>query len=339
MAEKEQFSMIETAVEVLCEAPLHRETEFDIITYGIRRMGGCGMAGLASAASSATGTIYHPIDVYTIAYLRGWCDISGAITPYNLWRTALAMGLHVAAFRDYGEPWPDWQSWCEEQLSAGNPIVVETARGQALVDLISGSGENANNLQYHYYAKLGRNRGGASSLVNYTLPAGWWCADGDNFAGGNNYLNGFNAKNILQYYEDYRVANAQLCAGIALVGRQATKMAWTKQSDGRGLDSQGHTCGEGFMTELSSSGDAAHDGLLGETYFPDGKESFLPLSNGQVYTYDGAVHTGQGAWVSVKLWDLLQEKALVPVVQPLSPGQAADLVAMAAIRQALKANS
>ena len=332
--------------EILCAAPLIRGTEFFLNDQRVRLFGTCGQRGLASVASSALGTDVNPLGIYDSMLNHGWCDVGGASTIGGLLNQAKVMNLPVAAFQGYGEPWNGWYAWCKAQVSAGNPTLVETANGQALIDAISAAGENAQNLQYHFFALLGYFSGGFSSRAQRTLPEGFWCADGDNFAGGNNNANNFNAANVLQFYSISRLSAARLCAALAIKGKAIT-MAWTKLSDGRGLDDKGHNCGSGFMTQLLAAGEASVDGLMSETYLPD-KTSFLPLANGNVYTYDGAVHTNQGAEVSVKLYGLyeaaLKQATSAPVVPasapapaPISQADQLAIEALAAIKAALAA--
>ena len=234
--------------EILCAAPLIRGSEFVKNDQGVRLFGTCGQRALASAASSVLDTNVSTLGIYDSMRNHGWCDVGGASTIGGLLNQARQMNCTVAAFQQYGEPWTDWLPWLGSQINAGNPVVLEVAVGQALVDRVSGQGENAQNLQYHYIAILGMD------------DQGFWAADGCNFAGGNNNQNSFNAANVLQYYTDSVLNAARPCAALALKGR-AIKMAWTQQPNGTGKDDQGHECGNGFIKELLATGDAAHDGL------------------------------------------------------------------------------
>ncbi|MGO8949733.1 MAG: hypothetical protein ACLQUY_19185, partial [Ktedonobacterales bacterium] len=45
--------------------------------------------------------------------------------------------------------------------------------------------------------------------MNRSLPAGWWCSDGDNFVKGN----------VLQFYPDSVILSARPCAALAVYAR------------------------------------------------------------------------------------------------------------------------
>jgi hypothetical protein len=305
--------------EILCPGIVDRGTEF-VVAYDpitqttTRRFGTCGPRALASVLSNALGTHILCADVYTS--MRGasptpLCDPTGATTIGDLQVEASRYtGAVIAAVQPYGEPWSGWASFFQAHAGV-DPFLFETANGQALVDLISGLGENATNLQYHFLAVLGRNTGGWSPLAQRTLPPGYWCADGDNFAGGNNVGTGFNAANVLQFYPDTVVAAARPCGAIALKGAKAT-MAWQQQPDGTGKDDQGHVCGQGDMTYLIAHGLAASDGLMGEQFYT-ATDSFLPLANGRIVTAHrvGGQWTvdEQGAQALVAVWEQLEAEA------------------------------
>lgn len=333
--------------EIMCHSPLIRGSEFVLNDQGVRLFGTCGQRALASASASVVGHQVSTLGIYDQMRARGWADPGGASTIGDLRNEAQLMGIPIASFVQYNEPWNSWQSWLSAQImgSTPNPCTIELAYGQALFDTISQRGENAVGLRYHFIAVLGRNTGGWSPLAGRNLPAGWWCADGDSFAGNNDNAHGFNADNVLQYYTDAVMAAARPCGGLALKGR-AVKVAWTKQADGTGKDAQGHTCGAGMMATLESLINQEDDGLLSETYYT-ATESFLPLSSGHVYSWDGKqVSTDRSAQVLVNVWDQLQaaQKALKgasplpPTPNPtptLTAQQTADLKVMADLRAAL----
>jgi hypothetical protein len=102
-------------------------------------------------------------------------------------------------------PETEWRTFCTRHVGK-EAIVLEVARGQLLVDSISGRGENARNLRYHFIVLLGWHPGGHCARVNHQLPPGWWCSDGDNFARGN----------VLQFYPDCVLLAAVPCAALAI---------------------------------------------------------------------------------------------------------------------------
>ena len=313
--------------EIMCAAPLVRGSEFFLNDQGQRLFGTCGQRALASAASSVLGTNVSPLGIYDSMRTHGWADPSGACTIGGLDSQALQMNLPVADLEGYGEPWSGWLGWLSAQINVGNPVVLEVANGQALVDSVSGEGENAQNLQYHFIAVLGMD------------DHGFWCADGCSFAGGNNNQNGFNAANVLQYYTDAVMGAARPCAALALRGR-AIKMAWTLQSNGRGLDDQGHDCGPGMIKFLQSDNLMQTDGLMSETYFTP-SESFLPMTDGQILTWTGSeVVLDQGAQVLTNVWGQLEaarKATSTPAPAPVPEADPTATALVAAIKAALAA--
>jgi hypothetical protein len=211
-------------------------------------------------------------------------------------------------------PWQNWPLFFDEYAGV-EPFVAQVVNGQALVDAISGQGENANNLRSHFIAVLGRHTGGHSAHAGRDLPAGYWVADGDNYAGGNNRTTGFAAANVLQFYPDSVMAAADPRGALVVEG--AVKMAWVKQSDGTGKDAAGHEVGVGVMNAIEGAGYAGADGLLGETYY-SGDDSFTPLNNGAVLHYNKQSNAVRldGAGVAVALWDALQAEKNKPAPEP-----------------------
>lgn len=213
----------------MCASPLDRGTEFEVlddpVTHTVvRRFGTCGPRASASALSSALGKDVTLQQVYSYMREQSLCDESGASTSSeNLHACVTGFGAEVAedaGFHDISTG--GWTSWLEFfRAHAGiDPIHFETSDGQALVDSITGLGENATNLQYHFPSVLGYHVGGVSDhAAGRTLPEGFWVADGDNFAGGNSNSNGFRALNILQFYTVDVLSAAKLVAGFALKGR------------------------------------------------------------------------------------------------------------------------
>lgn len=311
--------------ETLCAGLLHRETEFATVpAYGnIRVFGACGPCGLASAASASLGSIVHTADVYTLMRQHGLLsDPSGASTIGALQTAATLLKLPIAAYCAYGEPWDDWQAFFTAHAGR-DPFMVEVANGQALVDSISGKGENASTLRYHYFAVLGTHSGGPSPYAGgKVLPAGFWCADGDNYAGGNDSAHNFNAVNVLQFYTDTVMAAARPCAALALRGA-SIPVAWHEQSDHTGKDDKGNVCGEGDMAYITAHGYTSADGLMSETYASP-SQSFLALSNQHVVT---AKHNPDGSWsigedaadLIMTVWQELEALKAQPATKPADP--------------------
>jgi hypothetical protein len=306
--------------EGICPGVTHRETEFAEVLPGMRVFGACGPNALASVASNALGVIKHTSDVYWLMNHAGLCDSEGVTTLVNLSIAAPRLGLHEIAYYHYrNSPWIGWQA-AFNQYAGVAPFVAQVVNGRALVDAISGDGENANNLQSHFIAVLGRHPGGYSARANRNLPTGYWVADGDNYAGGNNRTTGFAAANVLQFYPDTVMTHADPRGALVIRGAQgATTMAWTRTASGAS-DDKGHVAGPGVANAIFAANMQGSDGLMGETYY-DGNDSFTPLDNGVVFRYSKATNAvaQDGASVVVALWEALQSEKAKPAPEPPTP--------------------
>ncbi|GEM_PF-3982737 len=290
--------------ETLCKGTLHRETEFALVSPGVRVFGACGPNALAEVASNALNKITHTSDVYWLMRNAGLCDSQGISTLASIATAAGQMGLKQVAYRGYTDPpWSDWQALFQEYAGAA-PFVAQVGWGQQLVDVISGEGENANDLHSHFICVLGRNTGGWSPHANQNLPAGYWVADGCSFAGGNNNQNNFNAADVLQFYPDDMMNSAQPTGALVIQG--ATAMAWTRDNTGA-HDDKGHHVGFGIADAIFAAGYQGTNGLQSETYY-DNNNCFAPLSNGQVAHWSQVTQQADwnGAIVTVALWQQIQ---------------------------------
>jgi hypothetical protein len=254
--------------------------------------------------SNADGAVWTTSEVYHMMQRVGLCDSEGVTTLASLAVEARDLNRTTVAFRPYADPpWPGWQSFFAQYAGVA-PIVAQVGFGQQLVDMISGDGENANNLRSHFICVLGRNTGGWSARANRNLPAGFWCADGCNFAGGNNHNNNFNAADVLQFYPDSVMGAALPTGALVIKGNGgSTKMAWTRTNAGA-QDDRGHAVGAGVANAIFAAGFQGSDGLLGETYY-GADDSFTPLANGTVLRYSKATNavTQDGAHVAVSLFE------------------------------------
>lgn len=354
-------------------APLgyaHRETEFVLIPGTTTRLyGACGPTALASCASAALQKLVTTEQMYTLMRGRGLCDASGVSNDVKLAAAAViatnqgGYGLAIDEHHAYsGDVWNGWQTFLGWHLgSCDHPTLIELAHGQQLKDEISGLGENASGLTYHFICLIKRHGGGYSAYAGRSLPSGYWACDGDNYAGGNNRANNFHAADALQFYSDETLTAAMPCAGIAFkraaVAAQPVSggsTMWHQVSasplvmaDSNGV--QAHFGMAGYLAAHTTLGDVVQ-GCSGETYVDD-TTSILPLDGEVSLVYrksDNAVHSDQSGAV---LWSLHQQLAAAkaqiatlesapppaPVVEqaPLSAQQQKDLAAMAAIRAAL----
>jgi hypothetical protein len=186
---------------------LWRESEFVYDRVAKRWLTGtCGPNALAMAESWASQSYSSTLDTYYRLRQAERCAPNGAATL-----SALAQDTADAGYRidllPYREPMPEmeWRAFCERHAGK-QAIVLEVARGQLLVDSISGQGENARNLRYHFIVLMGWHPGGHCARMNHELPPGWWCSDGDNFARGS----------VLQFYPDSMLLAAGPCAALAV---------------------------------------------------------------------------------------------------------------------------
>lgn len=308
--------------EVMCAAPLQRSSDF-FLYEGQWIDGACPATALANTASSALGRSITPISVYLLMREHGLCDPNGAATIGDIQQAAILLGCEIAAYRGYGEPWTDWEAWMIEQAQAGNPAVIESAYGQALKDSVTGLGENyVGSLDYHFFGSEGYLSGGTSPYAEKTFNKlvtgpGFWCPDGDNWAGNNGIAWQFNCTKQLQFYPSTIIEAARPCAALALKGR-STVMAWSTETDGSGKDSAGHVCSAGFMKAMAESPtDLESDGLAGSIGLPNAT-AFLALENGTVIVADPPTapfkrFAGEGlAQEWMKLYDLYQKAASTP---------------------------
>ena len=184
-----------------------RETQFWTVD-GAPRYGMCGPNAAAMAESFALQRYVWTGDLYRrLATAKRLSDADGATTIWELDDQLVADGFDTILRGFIDAPWPDWAQWFWYQITAGHAAILETSNGEALKDAISGLGENARNLQYHYILLCRYHNGGISLDVNRDLPAGFWCADGCNLAQGSG----------LQVYPLTVLDAAQPRAGLAII--------------------------------------------------------------------------------------------------------------------------
>ncbi len=195
---------------ILLPGRIWRESEFVFDPAGKRWLTGtCGPNAIAMAASWADQCYHSTLEVYRRLRAAGRCAANGAATLALLAEDVSAAGYPLEVL-PYREPMPEneWRTFLEKHAGR-RAVVLELACGQALVDSISGKGENARNLRYHFVVVMGWHSGGHSARMNHDLPSGWWCSDGDNFARGD----------VLQFYSDTVLLAARPCAAMAISPR------------------------------------------------------------------------------------------------------------------------
>ncbi len=171
--------------------------------------GACGPNAASMAERWADQSTLGTLDVYHRMRAAGRCDANGVSNLSGLVDDARSAGYRVDVL-PYGEPMAEamWRAFFAAHVGR-EAVVFETANGQALVDALTGRGENARNLHYHFVMVAGWHPGGHSDRAGRDLPPGWWCCDGDNFDVGD----------VLQFYPDGVLAASRPCGAMAVYPR------------------------------------------------------------------------------------------------------------------------
>lgn len=335
-------------------APLgyaHRQSEFVIPSGATTRVfGACGPTALAACASAALGAPHTAEDTVALLERHGYCDSQGVSNDGKLAQAALLYGLAISEHHAYGgDQWSAWPNFLGYHCGTrSDPVLLEVANGQALHDAISGLGENATGLRYHFIAFLKRHPGGHSAYAGRDLSAGYWCCDGASYAGGNDRAHAFAAADVLQFYSDAALAAALPCAAIAFARSVTGGPAdmWKVVSPGVVADSTGVQAKfamAAYIEQHLDLGDVV-SGCPGETYIDDGQTSVLPLQGATSLVYTKAAGVATPDLTGKVLWTLHQQlvaaNAEIAALKaaPLAPAPAPDpraAVALAAI-EALK---
>ena len=163
-------------------APVYVKSENTTVAAGVTLFGTCGPNALAMAESCASQTYVNTMTVFGRMAPAGRCDSDGRATIDSLAAQAKADGFRVelVGYNGAGIDEATWRHFLATH--AGNAVViVETLNGQALRDLISGQGEDATNLQRHFFGIYGLNDGTQpSALFKRTVPPGYIVSDGCN---------------------------------------------------------------------------------------------------------------------------------------------------------------
>lgn len=163
-------------------APVYVKSENKTVAAGVTLFGTCGPNALAMAESWAAQSYVNTMAVFARMAPAGRCDSIGRATINSLRDQAVADGFRVelVGYNGAGIDEATWRHFLATH--AGNSVViVETLNGQALRDLISGQGEDATNLQRHFFGIYGLNDGsGPSALFKRSVPPGYIVSDGCN---------------------------------------------------------------------------------------------------------------------------------------------------------------
>jgi len=274
--------------EIILPGRIHRESEF---VGGLH--GACGPNAASMAERWADQSALSTLDVYHRMRGKGLCDANGVTTMSGLVADARAAGYRLDVL-DYREPMPVevWRDWFNTHVGQ-EALVFETANGQALRDLIGGKGENARNLHYHFLMVAGWHPGGASRVAGgRTLPAGWWCCDGDNFALGD----------VLQFYDEATLAAARPVAAMAVYprvrmgGTKVIPAGWT--DDGATLSAPNKiSVVKGFRDFILAQAWDAEDLPLAPEY----TSASIELGNPAIGAGRGRI-SARGAWAGRRRW-------------------------------------
>ena len=203
------------------------ETILSNITSESEYQGGltaaCGPCAAAVAARWADQSLTFPrtYDVYQKMRSLNLGSANGASTSGDLQTTLTRMGYSVVL------PGASEGLLAFSARLAGTcAVVLEVSNGQVLKDVLTGQGEDAQNLQNHYITPVGRNSGVLSQRVARVLPSGAWAADGDNWT--QNLVNGVRVhrglNSDLVYYADTVLAAARPISAFAVLARKKGPM-------------------------------------------------------------------------------------------------------------------
>ena len=193
----------------------------------------CGPNALAMAESWGSQSYVNTLSVFNRMYSAKRCDSDGAATISSLRDQAMADGFRVelVGYNGAGIDEATWRHFLATH--AGNSVViVETLNGQALRDLISGQGEDATNLQRHFFGIYGLNDGsGPSALFKRSVPPGYIVSDGCNGL-MNPVVNGVRQRVIgsdkhQQLYYPYALVRASRPAALLAIYPKSAKPAPT----------------------------------------------------------------------------------------------------------------
>jgi hypothetical protein len=142
--------------------------------------GSCGPAILSSAGMWSTNQ-RSPIAKSVVAQMQAWglCSPTGVCNLPQLLQAAKNYKWPVSENQPNIGP----MHFSVETLTGTNNrtpgvCVLEVSNGQALVDYLSQTGEDATNLEYHFIGLVGYNAGGYSNYLGCQVPQGFHAVDG-----------------------------------------------------------------------------------------------------------------------------------------------------------------
>lgn len=154
------------------------------ITAESEFLGGAGACGPASLAAALRWSLQQdsPGVADLVPQLAAWgdCSLSGVSDTPKLRDAARRLGAVIENPAN-GESILHFAGRALQAVQGAHlgAVVLQLTNGQALTDYLSGTGEDATNLQGHFICLVGYNSGGNSPLLGCSLPPGFFAADGD----------------------------------------------------------------------------------------------------------------------------------------------------------------
>ena len=227
--------------EVLCGGTIWSESEF---TTNETHFNKCGENMQAMLQSWATQKYRSTTDVYNAMRKANRCDVDGTSTMGQQVAQAKADGFKVDYLAtDTSMDENDWRAFLFNHLP-NEAVGIEVANGQALKDELSGLGEDATNLKYHFITIFGHHDGGVSPHAGKTLPAGWWAADGDSYVNNTHSSSGWNRHlggHTLCFYSEETLRAAKPCAALAMYPKATIPTGETQMGVPSGWTDDGTT--------------------------------------------------------------------------------------------------
>jgi hypothetical protein len=153
------------------------------VAAGTRLFDMCGVNAAAMAESALSGNYVSTAALFMKMAPAGRCDATGRATINSIQAQVVADGHKntvLVGYNGNGIPEATWRQFLGYHLARGAAVILETLNGQVLSDLITHQGEDATNLQRHFFSLYAAVNSGESPYFTgvKALPNGYVCADG-----------------------------------------------------------------------------------------------------------------------------------------------------------------
>ena len=153
------------------------------VAAGTRLYDMCGVNAAAMAESALGGSYVSTAALFMKMAPVGRCDATGRATITSVQAQVVADGFKKTALAGYngnGIAEATWRQFLGYHLARGAAVILETLNGQVLSDLITHEGEDATNLQRHFFSLYAAVNTGETPYFPSVkaLPNGYVCADG-----------------------------------------------------------------------------------------------------------------------------------------------------------------